>query len=560
METSDAMLEHLKNHSDAHVLYSEEEFYSSYGFLDPSLALSEDERCQAWVYRESSCSYIEDYCGYYAACGSCTAHSACGYCWTKESGGTCVPGTLSGQIVTSSTQQKCGETTSSASEDAPSWLFGNWSGWEKSERVTWDAVCVEHCTLKQASYSTSSGEITLGSRIEQFTYGPDADCSWRVAPSDWPADHVLLLYMRLDSLVSIGDTVRVSNLASSESWDPLSEVGYLGCRSTDDSCYVRNSLAATSPVLIEFFSSPEGSDWAGSSWTITWEFVTTSDLRAIADGYDVNPLITSWLLWFGVGLLIVPLCCAALILRLDCVRRRLWPEETVVPIAFRIPGRRREPQDFGIDAEVLEEHVPTTKCIIIESFDENEEKDEKDRTCSVCLCELEIGDKARRLPCNHLFHQPCIDDWLNRRAACPVCRRQVIPGSLRTLIRRRAVVAAASPASVSTSAPSPASGGSSGGTSRSRRDPESPETQPDAALEVTIDVEAGPDIESPQVVPMSGELMQHLAPRANEARHAPAQGDNLPLDVEPEVLGRVQPLDEELVVTADDPGTVGVSR
>ncbi|KAI5304956.1 hypothetical protein KEM56_005620 [Ascosphaera pollenicola] len=46
--------------------------------------------------------------------------------------------------------------------------------------------------------------------------------------------------------------------------------------------------------------------------------------------------------------------------------------------------------------------------------------------CLVCLSEYEPGEEIRRLPkCKHMFHQPCIDQWLTTgRNTCPMCREQ----------------------------------------------------------------------------------------------------------------------------------------
>lgn len=58
--------------------------------------------------------------------------------------------------------------------------------------------------------------------------------------------------------------------------------------------------------------------------------------------------------------------------------------------------------------------IPREKC-------EDEEDDEVDK-CTICLCEFEDEEDVRRLPCMHLFHVPCVDQWLGQNKRCPICR------------------------------------------------------------------------------------------------------------------------------------------
>ncbi|CAH8344262.1 unnamed protein product [Eruca vesicaria subsp. sativa] len=47
-------------------------------------------------------------------------------------------------------------------------------------------------------------------------------------------------------------------------------------------------------------------------------------------------------------------------------------------------------------------------------------------SCSVCLQDFQIGETVRSLPqCHHMFHLPCIDNWLLRHGSCPMCRRDL---------------------------------------------------------------------------------------------------------------------------------------
>jgi len=47
--------------------------------------------------------------------------------------------------------------------------------------------------------------------------------------------------------------------------------------------------------------------------------------------------------------------------------------------------------------------------------------------CAICL-ESTVGAKDNELvvlPCGHVFHQSCIDNWFNRSQKCPTCRKEI---------------------------------------------------------------------------------------------------------------------------------------
>jgi len=46
-------------------------------------------------------------------------------------------------------------------------------------------------------------------------------------------------------------------------------------------------------------------------------------------------------------------------------------------------------------------------------------------TCAVCLCDYVEGEVLRRLPCGHLFHRRCADEWLQRSCRCPLCVQSI---------------------------------------------------------------------------------------------------------------------------------------
>lgn len=50
----------------------------------------------------------------------------------------------------------------------------------------------------------------------------------------------------------------------------------------------------------------------------------------------------------------------------------------------------------------------------------------EDEDCVVCLDSFRDGQCCRKLAaCGHLFHKRCVDSWLVKVAACPMCRARV---------------------------------------------------------------------------------------------------------------------------------------
>ncbi|RNA34120.1 E3 ubiquitin- ligase arkadia isoform X2 [Brachionus plicatilis] len=49
-------------------------------------------------------------------------------------------------------------------------------------------------------------------------------------------------------------------------------------------------------------------------------------------------------------------------------------------------------------------------------------KEHEKEKCTICLSEFQSEENVRRLPCMHLFHLECIDQWLPSNKRCPICR------------------------------------------------------------------------------------------------------------------------------------------
>jgi len=52
-------------------------------------------------------------------------------------------------------------------------------------------------------------------------------------------------------------------------------------------------------------------------------------------------------------------------------------------------------------------------------------KGEEIESCVICICDMEVKQKIKPLPCSHSFHAGCISKWLKQNNCCPMCKAVV---------------------------------------------------------------------------------------------------------------------------------------
>ncbi len=119
--------------------------------------------------------------------------------------------------------------------------------------------------------------------------------------------------------------------------------------------------------------------------------------------------------------LIAAILCMILFLRL---LTRVFCESIFTDIdrEIRFLQRQEEFQKKKNQRLSETERESLTECVILD--DESECKEAAD-PCSICIDGFESGDDCRRLPCGHLFHKECIDEWFDRSSQCPLCKHKL---------------------------------------------------------------------------------------------------------------------------------------
>jgi len=107
--------------------------------------------------------------------------------------------------------------------------------------------------------------------------------------------------------------------------------------------------------------------------------------------------------------------------RITELRRELQSLNGVLSHSYelltQIAYQHRAPPPVTIDADFLQ-RAPTK---LVTEADVTSEKQ-----CSICLAHYINGETMRVLPCDHEFHENCIDRWLTACSrTCPFCRTNI---------------------------------------------------------------------------------------------------------------------------------------
>lgn len=96
------------------------------------------------------------------------------------------------------------------------------------------------------------------------------------------------------------------------------------------------------------------------------------------------------------------------------IKRSFVPFESINIFDFNQVHETLNKKDNPTDADILAE-LPETEIGDISLLDPERRK------CIICSVDLKSGEKATMLPCIHMFHSFCIQEWLRTKNFCPVC-------------------------------------------------------------------------------------------------------------------------------------------
>ena len=104
-------------------------------------------------------------------------------------------------------------------------------------------------------------------------------------------------------------------------------------------------------------------------------------------------------------------------------RSNFYSDQDLVDLAQRISEQQNQQQNKKASKESVKK-LPVLK-IEQKHCKKGENGQNEAPTCAVCCDNIQIGKKGMFMPCGHIYHQDCLEPWLQTNNTCPVCRYEL---------------------------------------------------------------------------------------------------------------------------------------
>ncbi|KAL4567135.1 hypothetical protein LXL04_022709 [Taraxacum kok-saghyz] len=100
-----------------------------------------------------------------------------------------------------------------------------------------------------------------------------------------------------------------------------------------------------------------------------------------------------------------------------------------IPILNPVQSHHNHFRQNQFGSSPVSEAMLTREFLVVTNFKNIDQRKDLVEGCAICLTEFGGDDKIRCLEnCTHIFHQSCLDRWMNHdQDCCPMCRRPVLP-------------------------------------------------------------------------------------------------------------------------------------
>jgi len=96
--------------------------------------------------------------------------------------------------------------------------------------------------------------------------------------------------------------------------------------------------------------------------------------------------------------------------------------ELIQPVFYPSPSVSRPASHLTEEEQIkIAKRIGLIQHLPIGTYDGSK----KSRECVICMIEFCVDEAVRYLPCMHIYHVRCIDDWLMRSLTCPSCMEPV---------------------------------------------------------------------------------------------------------------------------------------